>query len=135
MEGDHSILLDLSEWTRLKEVEEYAERRSIDLGKAIRELVEQALSEPEPGGYVSDWLAVGDSFEGLTADKRPLFDAVISVSESPAGGLYDVRVIDRHSKRGAILGESTDLPTLDDALTAMAQVATEFLPLLGEEPT
>lgn len=132
MEGEH-IDLDLSEWTRLKEVEEYAERRLIDLGKAIRELVYQALSEPEPGGYVSDWIAVGDSFEG--SDKRPLFDAVISVSESPAGGLYDVRVIDRHSKRGAILGEFTDLPTLHDALTAMAQVATEFLPSLGEEPT
>lgn len=38
------IFLDFSRWARFREVEEYAERRSIDLGKAIRELVEHALS-------------------------------------------------------------------------------------------
>ncbi|MDA0251816.1 MAG: helix-turn-helix transcriptional regulator [Actinomycetota bacterium] len=44
--GAWEIALDLSQWDRLREVEEYAAGRSIDLCKAIRELVEHALSPP-----------------------------------------------------------------------------------------
>ena len=44
--GARGILLELSQWNRLREVEEYAACRSIGLGTAIRELVEHALSSP-----------------------------------------------------------------------------------------
>jgi len=42
--GAWEIAVDLSQWDRLREVEEYAAGRSIGLGAAIRELVEHALS-------------------------------------------------------------------------------------------
>jgi transcriptional regulator with XRE-family HTH domain len=41
--GARGIALDLSQWDRIREVEEYAAGRSIGLGAAIRELVEYAL--------------------------------------------------------------------------------------------
>lgn len=44
--GTRGFFLDLSQWSRLQELEQYAEDRSIDLGNAIRELVEHALSLP-----------------------------------------------------------------------------------------
>jgi hypothetical protein len=129
MNGEPKILLDLSEWTRLKEVEEYAERRSIKLGKAIRELVNKALSEPEPGGYVDDWLAVGESIDGITSEKRPIFDVLIAVSTTTGspGGLYDIKVVDRYSKRGGVVGEMVDLPSLDDAILEAKELVTHFL--------
>ena len=129
MDGGPMILLDLSEWTRIKEVEEYAERRLITLDKAIRELVNQALSEPEPGGYADDWLAVGESMDGIACGKRPIFTVVIAVSTitgSP-GGLYDVQVVDRYSKRGGVVGEMFDLPSLDAAILEAKELVTYFL--------
>jgi hypothetical protein len=39
-----SITLDLSEWTRLREVDEYAASRHIDRAQAICELVNSGLS-------------------------------------------------------------------------------------------
>ena len=44
MSGMEPIIVDVSTWTRLAEVEEYARDRGIDLGEAIRQLVNTGLS-------------------------------------------------------------------------------------------
>lgn len=44
MDTPEPIIIDLSDWTRLREVDAYALRRGIDRSAAIRELVNSGLS-------------------------------------------------------------------------------------------
>lgn len=60
--------------------------------------------------------------------KRPLFDVVLAVSGTDTGGgLYDVQIIDRYHKASVIIGEKSDIPTLNEAIEFARGAVSAFM--------